>query len=123
MLKLELIGHLGADAQIVETDGRKFASCRVAHSESWKGQDGVKHEQTTWVDVNLQADSPVLPYLVKGTLIYVRGSFSTRVYSSQKDRCMKAGISLRAESIQLLSAAKEREQQPTEEEKDAPFIG
>lgn len=123
MLKLDLIGNLGADVQIKESDGRKFASCRVAHTDNWKDKDGIRHEQTTWIDVILSADSNLIPYLKTGTMVYVRGNMSTRVYSSEKDRCMKAGITLRAESIQLLSSKKTEETKEKEDTKDAPFIG
>lgn len=121
MLKLDLIGNLGADVQIKESDGRKFASCRVAHTDNWKDKEGIRHEQTTWIDVILSADSNLIPYLKTGTMVYVRGNMSTRVYSSEKDRCMKAGITLRAESIQLLSSQKTEKTKEKEDAKDAPF--
>lgn len=123
MLQLTIIGHIGADAQVVETDGRRFASCRVAHTENWVGSDGVRHEQTQWIDVVCEADRKVVPYLKKGVQIYAQGSIRTRVYSSEKDRCMKTGITLRAAQIQLLSSARQQEQPAKEEVKDAPFIG
>lgn len=123
MLKLEIIGHVGVDASIKDADGRRFATFRVAHSDTWTGSDGVRHEQTTWVDVTLPAESKVIPYLQKGTLVFVRGNVSTRVYSSAKDKCMKAGISVRAEEIQLLGSRKDATEQTQETQNDAPFIG
>lgn len=109
MLKVEIIGNLGANAEVREKDGNRFGVCRVAHTDSWIGNDGCKHESTQWVDVILQADAKVLPYLLKGTQIFVRGSMSIRVYSSEKDRCMKAGITIRAQEIQLLSSQRRDE--------------
>lgn len=109
MLKVEIIGNLGANAEVREKDGNRFGVCRVAHTDSWVGNDGCKHESTQWVDIILQADAKVLPYLLKGTQIFVRGSMSIRVYSSEKDRCMKAGITIRAQEIQLLSSQKRDE--------------
>lgn len=118
MLKIDLIGYLGADAEIKEVDGEKFVTCRVAHTDSWTGSDGVKHEQTQWIDVIVQYQSRVIPYLKRGTQIFVRGNIRTRVYSSQKDKCMKTGITVNASEIQLLSARKEEQNDTT---KDAPF--
>lgn len=112
MLKAEIIGHIGADVEIKVTDGRKFAAFRVAHTDKWKGQDGVIHEQTDWVDITSDAESPVNQFLTKGKMVYVRGSLSKRVYSSAKDRCMKAGLSIRAQEIYLLSP-KEKPQNDT----------
>lgn len=114
MLKAELIGHLGADAEIKDVDGVRFVACRVADSNRWTDKDGVVHDQTRWIDVTLPQDSPVFPYLKKGTQVFVRGNMDTRVYSSEKDRCMKCGVSIRAFEVQLLSASKKEEQENTQ---------
>ena len=102
MLKLELIGNLGADAEIVTTDGAKFVSFRVAHSEKWTGADGKEQSSTMWIDCIIQnADSKVVPFLKSGTKVFVRGYASTRVYSSKKDRCMKAGLTCKVLEVEL----------------------
>lgn len=116
MLKAELIGHLGADAEVKQIDGVKFIACRVADSGTWKDSQGVKHELTRWIDVTLSATTPVFPYLKKGTQVFVRGNLDTRVYSSEKDRCMKCGLTIRAVEVQLLSANKKEEQNNTQTE-------
>lgn len=35
----------------------------------------------------------------------VQGSFSTRVYSSAADRCMKAGVTIRVQRVELLGGS------------------
>lgn len=122
MLKVEIIGHIGADLEIKEKDGRKFGTFRVAHSERWKGMDGVLHETTQWIDVLIDTDKAVTMFLKSGTLVYVRGNMSTRIYSSAKDRCNKVGITIRCQEIQLLSAAKKQDEKEQEQSStDAPF--
>lgn len=110
MLKVDLIGNLGADVEVKEKDDKKFATCRVAHTDTWIGADRARHENTTWVDVSIDPNHKILPYLKKGTKIYVRGNVSQRVYSSEKDKCYKAGMTIRASEILLLSAKKDNEQ-------------
>lgn len=105
MLKCELIGHLGADAEVKDVDGVKFLAMRVADSQRWKDSQGVTHDSVRWVDVTIREYDKLQPYLKKGTLVYVRGHLDTRVYSSQKDRCYKCGLSIRMQEIQLLSAS------------------
>lgn len=105
MVKVELIGHLGADAEVKDVNGSKFIACRVADSSKWKDAEGTVHESTRWIDVTLRADSPLLQYLKKGTMIYCRGTLTTRVYSSEKDRCQKCGLTIGAQEVQLLSAS------------------
>lgn len=109
MMKVELIGHLGADAEVQNVDGFSFATCRVADSSRWADKDGVVHDNTRWVDVTISQFDKLLPYLKKGTLVFVRGNLDTRVYSSEKDRCYKCGLTIRSWEIQLLSASRREE--------------
>ena len=102
MLKVELIGNLGADAEVKESNGSKFVVLRVAHTSKYTDQNGQAHEKTTWVDVTINdAESKVLPYLKAGVKVFIRGNADLRVYSSPKDRCMKAGLSVSAFEIEL----------------------
>lgn len=109
MLKAEIIGHLGSDVSILGETGHEFAVMRVAHSRKYKDHQGIDHATTTWVDVIVRKDNPCIPYLKKGTQIQARGNVETRVYSSEKDRCMKAGITINATELHLLSSSKNEE--------------
>lgn len=102
MLKCEIIGNLGSDCVVRDANGKKFAVCRVAHTDKWKGADGNVREETIWVDIMINdAESKVIPFLKRGTKVYVRGNLSLRVYSSPKDKCMKAGAQVQAWEIEL----------------------
>lgn len=108
MLFGTLIGNLGANAEIKTADGREFVSFRVAHNDSYKGADGTKVETSMWVDCTMSCANgrpAVLPYLTKGTTVCVVGQLSTRVYSSEKDRCMKAGLKIHVQKIELIGGA------------------
>lgn len=105
MFKAELIGNLGADAEVKSAEGAKFITMRIADTQSWTDQSGAKHSTTNWVDAIINnADSKVLPFLKQGTKVMVRGNISTRVYSSPKDRMMKAGITIHVQEIELIGA-------------------
>lgn len=102
MLKAEIIGNLGADAEIKSGDGYAFVSMRVANTEKWKDDAGQEHTDTSWIDVNYsKTDSPLIPYLKSGVKVFVRGFVRLRVYSSAKDRKMKAGLTIVAQEIEL----------------------
>lgn len=102
MLKVELIGNLGADAEVKESNGSKFVTMRIANTTKWTTESGEQRESTIWVDVTYNnTDSKVLPFLKAGVKVFIRGNASLRVYSSQKDRCMKAGLSVAAMEIEL----------------------
>lgn len=104
MLKTTVIGYLGADAQVQVSNGKEFTTLRVAHTSKWTDNSGTVHEETTWVDCIMNGAGKVNEFLKKGQLVFVSGSTSLRVYSSAKDRCMKAGLTINVQSIELLGA-------------------
>lgn len=103
MLQVTLIGNVGADAVRKAGDGYEFVSFRVCHNDRYTDSAGVRHESTMWVDCVMDKDAKVAVYLKAGTQVYVTGSLSLRVYSSAKDRCMKAGATIRVQRLELLS--------------------
>lgn len=102
MFQSIIIGHLGADAEVKNSNGREFVSFRIANTDKWTDDAGVTHENTIWVDCIINGKPNVLPYLKKGQCVYVQGSTSLRVYSSAKDRCMKAGATVNAFRVELI---------------------
>lgn len=102
MLKAEIIGNLGADAEIKSGEGYSFVSMRIANTEKWKDENDQEHTETQWVDVNWsKTDSSLIPFLKSGVKVFVRGFIRTRVYSSKQDRKMKAGLTINALEIEL----------------------
>lgn len=103
MFKAEIIGNLGADVEIKEYQGGKFATFRVAHSVKFKNQNGQETESTTWIDVTMNdVESKVIPFLKAGTKVFVRGNASLRCYSSPKLKQMIAGLTINAWEIELV---------------------
>ena len=108
MLKVELIGNIGADAEVKDFQGNKFVTFRVAHSSRYKDAQGNETESTTWVDVTMNdTESKVVPFLKQGVKVFVRGNASLRVYSSPKDKMMKAGLQVSAWEIELCGGQSE----------------
>ena len=84
--KVLLIGRLGADPEIKQTQGGKgFASLSVATSESWKDKNsGEKKEKTEWhrvVIFNEGLVGVVQKYLKKGAQVYIEGQLNTNKYT------------------------------------------
>lgn len=102
MLQSTVIGNVGADAQVNNKDGREFVTFRVAHNDSWTDAAGQQHSNVIWVDCIMNGHPKVAEFIKAGTQVVCIGRTSLRVYSSQKDRCMKAGLTINVESIQLL---------------------
>lgn len=104
MLQTTCIGHLGGDAVTKNENGKEFSVFRIADTQKWTDDAGQTHEETTWVDCVMNGKPAVLPYLKKGQQVFVSGSTKLRVYSSAKDRCMKAGLTINVRQVELLGA-------------------
>lgn len=102
MLKVTFIGQLGADAEKKTANNGKFTTFRAAHNEVYKDDAGEEHTTTIWVDCTLNDHPAVADYLKAGTSVYIEGYPSLRIYSSPKERCMKAGMTIRVQKIELL---------------------
>jgi single-strand DNA-binding protein len=91
--KVILIGNVGADPEIRNTQGgKKIANLRLATSESWKdSQTGERKEKTEWHTVvvfNEGLAKVVENYVKKGDKLYIEGALQTRKWQDQdgKDR-------------------------------------
>lgn len=102
MLQTTIIGNIGSEPVTKSDNGKEFTAFKVAHNDTWTDQAGTKHTNVIWVDCILNGRPNVVEYLKKGTQVYVSGDTRLRVYSSEKDRCMKAGLTIAVRSIELL---------------------
>lgn len=101
MLKLQVIGNLGADARLVNSNGNEFVSMRVAHSENYT-VNGQQATRTIWVDCTLNGNGGnLLQYLKKGAKVFVEGYPSFRVYDSAQNHCKMVGVQISVRSIEL----------------------
>lgn len=112
MERIEIIGHLGADLQLITPpNGKPFVTCRVACSSKVNEQD-----VTMWYDVTSNnVNAPINEFLTKGTQVFVRGLPSYRVYDSAKYHQKFVGVSIYALEIQLCSSKRDSEQQAAEQ--------
>lgn len=103
MLKFEVIGNLGRNAEVKTQDGKSFVKFNVAHTDRFTTEGGEVKETTQWVSCIWNGDGGrLLPFLVAGTKVFVTGRGSSKLYSSAKERCMKAGLNLSVEHIELV---------------------
>lgn len=116
MAKIEFIGNLGADARVEEYNGRKFVSFNVADTQKFTKVDGTKVEKTDWVSCTIQGDGGgLLPYLVKGKKVFVRGTLSTRIFDSAQYHCKMVGLSCVVKELELVGDPATKPQSTTEQ--------
>ena len=121
MIKVEIIGNLGADAMLQEKNGNRFVAFRVANTDKWVDKaTGQVIESTQWISCTLNGDGgALLPYLKKGTKVFVRGNAQFVVFSSATTRQMEVGVNLFVREIELCGGQKEN-QQPAQQPAQPP---
>ena len=124
MIKVEIIGNLGADAQLQEKNGNKFVAFRVANTDKWVDKStGQVIESTQWISCTLNGDGgALLPYLKRGTKVFVRGNAQFVIFSSAKTRQMEVGVNLFVREIELCGGAAAQETAKPEEQKETAKV-
>jgi single-strand DNA-binding protein len=119
MIKLQIVGNLGADCIQKEVNGKNVINFNVAHSEKYKDAQGNLVEKTTWVNCAYWTDKvAIAPYLLKGKTVYAEGTPEADAYTN-KDGAAAATLRMRVSNIQLLGgntdgqgAGQQTQQQP-----------
>jgi single-strand DNA-binding protein len=85
--KVQLIGNLGNDPEIITTEsGKKLARFSIATNDSYKNADGEKVVDTQWHTViawNRTAEI-VEKYVEKGQEIAIEGKLTNRTYETKE---------------------------------------
>ena len=102
MFKIEVIGNLGADAETRVSNGSTYVAFRVAHTvKSVDMQTGEVVRDAVWVSCSKAGEcANLMPYLHKGTKVYVRGNAQLKVYTGHNGK-PHAGINLFVHELEL----------------------
>lgn len=116
MLRLQLIGNIGRDAELRTLDsGTTAISFNVAVTEKYKDRSGQQVENTTWVQctkwVQPGGSTKIADYLTKGTKVLVEGKPSARAYTAKSGEAA-ASLELRVDNLELLSPVAQTNSQP-----------
>ncbi len=110
MIKIHFIGYLGKDAITNTVNGSNVINFNVAHTEKFYDAKNQLQEKTTWVDCAYWVDKlGVLPYLTKGTQVYVEGIPEAKAYTTKEGKAA-ASLAVRVLMLRLLGSAKNTEQ-------------
>jgi single-strand DNA-binding protein len=102
MVKLQIVGNLGADCIQKEVNGKNVINFNVAHTEKYKDAQGNPVEKTTWVNCAYWTDKTgIAQYLTKGKMVYAEGAPEADGYTN-KDGQVAATLRMRVLNIQLL---------------------
>ena len=119
MIKMTVIGNIGADAVQRETNGRKYTTFNVAVSTKYKKQDGTECESTTWISCARDGQSTIDQWLKKGRQVYVEGTPSVSMYTDNQGH-PNCNLKLAVHRIELLGGKDENQQQAPQQAQAAP---
>ena len=104
MIKLQIVGNLGADCIQKEVNGKSVINFNVAHTEKFKDSQGNLKEKTIWINCAYWTDrTAIAPYLKKGQMVYAEGSPEAEGYMN-KDNQVAATLRMRVQNVQLLGS-------------------
>lgn len=112
MIILSVIGNLGADVEVKEINGKRYASMRIASTQKRGGNN-----TTTWVSVLATYSENLMPYLKKGQSVYVNGEGDVKTYQ-MKDGRTGVDVSLFASTITLCGKSENGHQQTENDQAD-----
>ncbi len=110
MIKIQIIGNVGVDAQIKQVGTNQVLEFTVAHNEKWTTDQGPQ-ERTVWVKVArwYKGGDPVgvAQYLKKGQKVYCEGQPEVRAWIDKNPDAeslplARAELSMKCINIELL---------------------
>lgn len=103
MNRLEIIGHIGNDAEVKDLGNNQVISFNVAVTEKWKDkQSGEVKSKTDWFQCAKWGNNTTLAqYLKKGTQVYISGKAEAKSYVGN-DGQLKQVLALNVNDIKLL---------------------
>src|ERR1700746_3662715 len=109
--KVILLGNLGRDAETKFTPGgTSVTKFSIATSFNRKDpQSGEWKEETNWSNITLWKGENIVPYLLKGTQVYVEGRLQTRSYDDKDGKKMyMTDVVVDARDLVLLGSSQGR---------------
>ena len=112
MQQIQIIGNLGDDCRIIDINGSRFASFRVACTEKIKSK-GDLIDVTTWYTCSLnKPEGGVIPFLKKGVRVFVQGLPTFKLYDSATQKCKMIDVNIFVDKVYLCSDKKQEDNTP-----------
>ncbi|MET7253439.1 single-stranded DNA-binding protein [Dyadobacter fermentans] len=118
MKQIQIIGNLGRDAKLVNSNGSEFISFSVAVNDDYTNMNGERIERTDWFSVTTR-NLAILQYLTKGAKVFVQGPIRAKPFAKE-DGTTIVDINISANWIQLLGTPGTAEAAPAQQSRVNP---
>lgn len=128
MIKCQVIGNLGSDAEVKEAGSRAVMSFNVCHTETFKNKQGEKQTKSVWVKAQMWGELAKLQklaqYFTKGLKVYVEGEPAVNAWISGEEA--KSSLIVNFNRFEFLGGGQRKEANDGHEEApegmdDLPF--
>lgn len=95
--RTELIGNVGADATIGQTNGgNAVCNFSLAVNKTWKDNDGNDKEKTTWYKVSIfgKRATNLQPYITSGITLFLAGEVGAESWNGEDGKA-KHGLTIK----------------------------
>jgi len=111
MQRIEIIGHIGQDAEVKDFGENQVINFSVAVSESYINRQGEKVSNTSWYECAKWGNNiAVAQYLKKGTQVFVSGKPQSRAWQKD-DGTLVSNLGINVFSLQLLGSKNDNQPQ------------
>lgn len=101
MLKIQLIGYVGKDAEVITSNGKQFARFSVAVDETGRNNE----KKTRWLTCYVNQDK-MAQWLKKGKQVYIEG-FHKIIINTGQDNRTYVTEAVNVSNLQLLGKKEE----------------
>jgi single-strand DNA-binding protein len=107
MIKMQIIGNLGKDAEVHTHGGEVVVNFSVAHTDRFKDANGNVVQKATWVSCSWWTDKQsIVQYLKKGQMVYIDGVPEAKLWKDKNNGEPKAFLNMRVLGLQLVGGSK-----------------
>ena len=122
--KVIIIGNLTRDPKLSFLPSQTaLVEIGLATNRKWKGQDGVQHDETCFVDCKMfgKRAEVINKYLHKGDPLFIEGRLNFESWQAQ-DGTKRNKLTVMIENFEFLSSGEKTEPKPEPQpESDCPF--
>ena len=111
MQRIELIGHIGQDAEVKDFNENQVINFSLAVSQSYTNKQGENISNTTWYEcAKWGNNTSVAQYLKKGTQVFVSGKPQSRAWQKE-DGTLVSNLGVNVFNLTLLGSKNENQSQ------------
>lgn len=103
--KVLLLGNLGSDPEVINSEKGTFTKCTLATSDHWTSADGKEQSRTEWHNIVAynRLGEILAQYCKKGSKVFVEGSIRTNKYTDKRGND-KFSTQIVARELQMLDS-------------------